>query len=226
VQHFIHLSMALGQIICVLDEDGAAERDRRMIAGNADPARVLPAGPPPRLGPGLLTDHPDAGLPMPQGRVRHGGRTGLADTVVAGGFWLLVRTRSLLDRLAPAQTTALGAVGAVLLALDDPDFEDLDGVYRGWLEAHGACSALIRPDGYLYGAAADGADMVALVEQLIAALAPRVDPLDDPYSIAEGKRDAGLRGDERPLPRHLGPRRDGGFPWSAGARGAGLNGHR
>jgi 2-polyprenyl-6-methoxyphenol hydroxylase-like FAD-dependent oxidoreductase len=70
VQHFIHLSMALGQVICVLDEDTAAERDRRMVAGGAERTRVLPAGPPPRLGPGVLSDQPVAGLSMPQGRVR------------------------------------------------------------------------------------------------------------------------------------------------------------
>jgi 2-polyprenyl-6-methoxyphenol hydroxylase-like FAD-dependent oxidoreductase len=80
VQHFIHLSMALGQVICVLDEDTAAERDRRMVAGGAERTRVLPAGPPPRLGPGVLSDQPVAGLSMPQGRVRRDGHKVLLDT--------------------------------------------------------------------------------------------------------------------------------------------------
>ncbi|WP_018534102.1 MULTISPECIES: FAD-dependent monooxygenase [unclassified Streptomyces] len=42
VQHTIGMSMALGRVICVPDEAEAAERDARMIAVDADPAR--PAG--------------------------------------------------------------------------------------------------------------------------------------------------------------------------------------
>ncbi|MGW5641105.1 bifunctional 3-(3-hydroxy-phenyl)propionate/3-hydroxycinnamic acid hydroxylase MhpA, partial [Streptomyces sp. NPDC003832] len=41
VQHAIGMSMALGQVICVLDPDAAAARDARMIAAGADPRHAL-----------------------------------------------------------------------------------------------------------------------------------------------------------------------------------------
>jgi flavoprotein hydroxylase len=40
---------------------------------------------------------------------------------------------------------------------------DLDGVHHAWLAAHGAASALVRPDFHVYGTAGPGgcADLVA-----------------------------------------------------------------
>ncbi len=190
VQHFIHLSMSLGQIICVLDEEAASERDRRMIAGGADPAKVLPQGPPPRLGPGLLSDHAAAGLPMPQGRVRRGSRTGLTDQVIPSGFLLLVSQRAALPELTAEQEAALDALAVTIIALDDEAFEDIDGVYGRWLTDQDAVSVLLRPDCYVYGAAATAAETQTLVAELVSSLDP-------------GTPTAG--GDARPLDRSIPP---------------------
>jgi 2-polyprenyl-6-methoxyphenol hydroxylase-like FAD-dependent oxidoreductase len=162
IQHFIHMSVALGRVICVLDEQAASERDERMIAGDADPARVLPAGPPPRLGPGLARDEGPSGLLMPQGRVRFDGRTALLDEVVPGDFLLLTELPGLeraLESLG-GQVVTLGPVGS------GAPFEDLDQVYLDWLNEHQAGAVLVRPDSYIYGTAVDAAGVSELVEEL------------------------------------------------------------
>lgn len=174
VQHFIHLSMALGRIICVLDEDAAAERDRRMIAGGADPAEVLPAGPPPRLGPGILADHPAAGLPMPQGRVaRPGGApAALLDTVVEPGWLLLGAGAGAVAVLDDADHAGLARLGGHVEHLGPGGLQDVDGVYRAWFEAQAASAVLLRPDSYIYGAAATPAETRGLVAQVRRTVAP------------------------------------------------------
>jgi flavoprotein hydroxylase len=166
IQHFIHLSMALGQVICVLDENAATERDRRMIAGGADPAKVLPDGPPPRLGPGILADHPAAGLPMVQGRVARAGAAALLDTVVEPGLLLLGTNAHAVGDLDAADRAALATLGGHVEHLGTGGLHDVDGVYRDWFDEHGAIAVLLRPDNYIYGAASTASEARALVASL------------------------------------------------------------
>jgi hypothetical protein len=166
VQHFIHLSMALGQIICVLDEDAAGERDRRMIAGGADPANVLPEGPPPRLGPGALTDDPTAGLAMVQGRVARDGDIALFDTIVEPGFVLLGADAMAVAEIDEAARAALARLGGGVEHVGAGGLEDVDGVYGRWFGDANAAVVLLRPDHYVFGTAATAAEAPALVAEL------------------------------------------------------------
>jgi hypothetical protein len=165
-QSFIHLSMALGQIICVLEEDAAAERDERMIAGGADPAKVLPSGPPPQLGSGALTEHPLAGTTMPQGRVVLDGRSGLLDEIVPPGFLVLARDNEAAEQLAAADISdAEALLGLRVVAVGDPSV-DVDRVYGSFLAENEADYVVLRPDSYIYGLAS-GADAARdLLERL------------------------------------------------------------
>jgi flavoprotein hydroxylase len=167
VRHAISMSIALGEVICVLDKDAAAERDRRMIAGGADPARVLPPMPPPVLGDGVLhreadgTRPPSVGQLTPQYRVRHQGASDPLDDVTGFGFTLLTDGERILgeDRLA-----FLADIGASVVALTPET--DLDGGYLPWLREQGAVAAVVRPDFYLYGTASTEAGLNDLVDQL------------------------------------------------------------
>ncbi len=150
VQSYIHLSMALGQVICVLDEDAAAARDARMIAGGADPAKVLPAGPPPKLGPGALSDHPLAGTSMTQGRVAVDGRVGLLDELLPSGFVMLARDETRVRQLADVAGGADAALDLRILAVGAPQV-DVDGHYRAFFDEHGVDYVVLRPDNYVYG---------------------------------------------------------------------------
>ncbi|MFD7981952.1 bifunctional 3-(3-hydroxy-phenyl)propionate/3-hydroxycinnamic acid hydroxylase [Kitasatospora indigofera] len=180
VQHAISMSMALGQVICVLDPRQAADRDARMIATGADPALALPAMPPPVLGHGVLQRQPDGtrspavGHLTPQYRLTHRGRTALLDDLTGGGFTVLTdgaRHRTPLDDADRQLLDTLGATLVPLYAADDPDapddaFLDTDGGYLPHLRERHHTAAVVRPDFYLFGAAGDAAGLHRLLGQL------------------------------------------------------------
>lgn len=177
VQHAIGMSMALGQVICVLDPDEAATRDARMIAGEADPRRVLPAPPPPVLGDGVLRRTADGhraadvGHLTPQYKVTHQGQTALLDSLTGGGFTLLTDGHQALDALDDADHRFLTSVGATVVALYSEHapadgYLDSDGGYLPHMREHGHTAAIIRPDFYLFGAASTGPELRELIGQL------------------------------------------------------------
>ncbi|MEU3508240.1 bifunctional 3-(3-hydroxy-phenyl)propionate/3-hydroxycinnamic acid hydroxylase [Streptomyces longwoodensis] len=177
VQHAIGMSMALGQVICVLDPDEAAARDQRMIAAGADPQYALPPTPPPVLGDGVLqraadgTRAPGVGHLTPQYRVTHEGRTALLDDLTGTGFTLLTDGTVPLEALDSADRDFLAAIGVSVVplhALSAPEGGYLDAPdgYLPPMREHGHVAAIVRPDFYLFGAATDGPGLKDLIGQL------------------------------------------------------------
>jgi 2-polyprenyl-6-methoxyphenol hydroxylase-like FAD-dependent oxidoreductase len=152
LQHAIALSVELGKVICVLDEQLAAERDARMIAASADPAVVLPVTALPVLGDGVkFEDCKLGGTLGPQFPVLHDGHQVLLDDVTGPGPVLL--------SLAPVEPDArfkeLGGQYCVF-GLADPT-----GAWTAWFDTHGVAAVLLRPDHYIFGAAADAARLTS-----------------------------------------------------------------
>ena len=85
VRNAIDFSISLGRVICVSDAAEARARDERMIGEERSRAAPLSI-PPPALTGGCLAA--GGGPLFVQDRVAHGGRTGLFDDVVGGGFVL------------------------------------------------------------------------------------------------------------------------------------------
>ncbi|MEU9636330.1 bifunctional 3-(3-hydroxy-phenyl)propionate/3-hydroxycinnamic acid hydroxylase [Streptomyces tendae] len=177
VQHAIGMSMALGRVICVLDPDAAAARDARMIAAGADPRRALPPTPPPVLGDGVLKRAPDGdrapdvGHLTPQYEVTHQGRTALLDDLTGGGFTILTDGTGPLDALDATDHDFLAGIGAHLVPLyadSAPPEGYLDAAegYLPHLREREHVAAVIRPDFYLFGAAADAPGLRELIAQL------------------------------------------------------------
>ncbi|MGW2282740.1 bifunctional 3-(3-hydroxy-phenyl)propionate/3-hydroxycinnamic acid hydroxylase MhpA [Streptomyces sp. NPDC001770] len=177
VQHAIGMSMALGQVICVLDPDEAASRDARMIATGADPRHALPAPPPPVLGDGVLSRErdgrraADVGHLTPQYEVTHRGRTALLDSLTGGGFTVLTdghRPGTALDDTDREFLHDIGATVVALYAGDAPSdgYLDADGGYLDHMREHGHVAAVVRPDFYLFGAACSGQELRRLIGQL------------------------------------------------------------
>lgn len=170
VRHAISMSIALGEVICVLDPHAAAERDQRMIAGGADPSRVLPPPPPPVLGDGVLQHDaagallPTVGHLTPQHRVLHRGVSGPLDDVTGFGFTILTDGLAADDVLDDGHRAFLAAVGATVVPLTADT--DLDHAYLPHLREHGHVAAVIRPDFYLYGTATDAQGLRELIDQL------------------------------------------------------------
>lgn len=177
VQHAIGMSMALGQVICVLDPDEAAARDTRMIATGADPRHALPAPPPPVLGDGVLRRGPDGrraadvGHLTPQYQVTHQGRTALLDSLTGGGFTVLTDSHQPGEALDDSDREFLGSIGATIVALyaeraPSDGYLDAGSGYLPLMREHGHVAAIVRPDFYLFGAASTGQELRELINQL------------------------------------------------------------
>ncbi|OLT05527.1 monooxygenase [Pseudonocardia sp. CNS-004] len=191
LQHAISMSVALGRTICVLDEDEARERDRRMRATGGDPRLALPPMPPERLGPGAwdttLTPEAVQGQLTPQFRVSDGDASGLLDDLVdtgtGPGFTLIGLGVDPAAELTGEQLDVLDVLGVRSLVLvDEQQVAQVrpaqrtrrlvahDGRARDWFAAAGASVVLVRPDFYAYGAVEDPRRVGVLVERLHADL--------------------------------------------------------
>lgn len=188
LQHAISMSVALGRTICVLDPKEAHERDQRMIAAGADPRTALPPMPPERLGSGAwdeaLTPVAVQGTLTPQFTVFDGHRTGLFDDVIGTGFTLIGFGVDPRENLDQSHLETLGALNVnCVTILDAADYPETlmvggsadsesrrvvpaDSAARDYFENAGVLAVLVRPDFYLYGAAAESDDIAKLVNQL------------------------------------------------------------
>ena len=177
LKYAIEMSVALGNVICVLDPQQAAERDARMLAGGADPAKVLPVTEQPILGPGIVaTDADFAGLGgthAPQHPVGTGdGGSALLDDVLGYGAVLLT-TDPVAGRLEDTHRAGLDAADVRVLSVGPQgcDLVDTTGAWGQWFTEHRITGALLRPDHYIFGTTATAAKIGDLLDDYQTALA-------------------------------------------------------
>jgi hypothetical protein len=175
VQHAIAMSVEVGRVICLLDEAEAARRDARMIAGEADPARVLRVTALPVLGEGIVADdrggHGDApalrGALAPQFPVSREGRSCLSDEFTGQDTVLLLHADTPSSAALDSDTSKALAEGRIrafsIDAAGTPDLIDDTGSWTGWFAANAIVAALIRPDHYIFGALATTENLGGLV---------------------------------------------------------------
>ncbi|MCB1395918.1 MAG: hypothetical protein KDJ98_08090, partial [Rhodobacteraceae bacterium] len=173
VTEVIQQSMFLGSIICIPDPAAAAERDAMFLSGEAPPPAPFPI-----LNDGLLARAADGSVLAPggdlgpHGTVRHHRRTGRFDSFVPAGFTLILdrtipasglpsRTRAALDAMGVRVVTVADRVTAT-----DAEFADSQGQFLSYMAERGVHALLVRPDFFLFGAAADSAALDALVADL------------------------------------------------------------
>src|SRR5574337_1732511 len=197
VQNAIAMSRALGEVICVTDPAKVIERDKFMLAGGGDPAKVLPPMPPPSLPDGLLQGArtssiaPPAGTLSFQAHVASAQRTGRFDEVVGTGS-VLISPSDVRALLGADRLKTLGALGVHLVRVvgadspidDDPQpagltvVRDVDGRYLAYLRREGLEAILVRPDFYVFGAAPTLSGVPDLVDELLEQLQIKVDSSD------------------------------------------------
>jgi 3-(3-hydroxy-phenyl)propionate hydroxylase len=135
VRAVIETAIAMGRVVCLLDEAAAAQRDAGMLARKAAGAPDIALAFPPLKG-GLFTELPEAGALFPQ-------------TVTAAG--------RLDDRLGPGAWLIGSHVSAPLppglrsIALDGPELEPFAAAIGQWLSDVGAEAVLVRPDRHIFG---------------------------------------------------------------------------
>lgn len=163
-KHYIGFSQELGQIICIADEQVAAERDERMIAdlaargGQPVPTDIC------HLGPGVWCDESaHAGELSVQGIVAAQGRRGRFDQVVGQGWVLFGYEADPAAALTEAQRAAFSRIEGIDVRLCAPggsgEVVDAEGTFKAWLDRIGARYVLIRPDFYVALTAADEATL-------------------------------------------------------------------
>jgi 2-polyprenyl-6-methoxyphenol hydroxylase-like FAD-dependent oxidoreductase len=175
----IRLAMELGKVLCQLDPAAAAERD----------AMIRAAGPPPPIELSPLTagvlhqpvaePDPLAGTLSVQGVVERNGRIGRFDDVVGGGFQLIVAQGDPLEALSRRDRKLLASLSATVASLDPAaphGVRDCDGRLTACLAEHNAHAVLIRPDFYVFGAAAAPQALAELLEDLRTQLNPTLTP--------------------------------------------------
>ncbi len=170
LQHAIAMSVELGCVICVLDEPQAAVRDARMIAGGADPARVLPVSALLVLGDGVLADAPGTttlrGTLAPQFPVDRDGRRGLLDELTGCGAVLLIHDQASKREPEAHRSMRGGDIRPYTVGAGPQcDLHDADGAWTQWFRSHDIAAVLLRPDHYVFGAFADLGDTTKLITQ-------------------------------------------------------------
>ena len=163
----IRLAIELGEILCQLDPEAAAERDAMLRqAGTPPPPELQP------LDDGVLHapgDDPLAGTLSVQGSVARGGHEGLFDDLVGGGFQLIAAHGDPLEPLSDAHRSLLDALDTRVATLDPAapnGLRDLDGRLTAWLSEQRAYAVLVRPDFYVFGSVGSAEELPTLIEDL------------------------------------------------------------
>lgn len=147
---------AIGAVICERDPAKARERDARLLAECGGVVKDTPRQDVlPRLETGLLStvDGSARGTLFPQPLLA--GQVLMDDR--CGRGWRLVVDPTLPLPDAPR--------GLTVMALGRGDTEETEGVVAGWMQRHQVHAALLRPDHYVYGAAATPAALDALLAE-------------------------------------------------------------
>ena len=172
---YIDFSVGLANVICVLDDAEAAERDERMKAEHAVQSKIGPVSPHEAvLGPGTwLVGDELSGKPSVQSRVAYRGRTGRFDDVVARGWVLLTAGGAAGQTLSDAQLAQLESIGgkAVTIGLPGSGAEviDVNGTTSAWMAEHGISHVLVRPDFYIALTARDESSLRSGFDSVMAA---------------------------------------------------------
>lgn len=137
----IELAIAMGRVVCNLDREAAAARDRDMLARGASGAPPIPPMRPAPFTAGcILAGTAGAGEIFPQATAGRGTRRLRLDDALGEGAWLI--SREPLGLCDPHLATH--KLGEDLLA-------PFRGAITGWFDKHRAQAVLVRPDRYVFG---------------------------------------------------------------------------
>jgi 3-(3-hydroxy-phenyl)propionate hydroxylase len=165
----------IGHNICERDPVKARQRDADLIAQAGGVVKSVPRQdliPP--LDCGLLAQpaHAANGTLFPQPAVTCGGNGGLLDDIAGAGLRLVLSEGVSADEIAAlasvrdsgARVIRVGGLaGAAGVATGTQIVAEADGIVAAWFARHRACAALVRPDHYVYGVAADSPGIDRLV---------------------------------------------------------------
>ena len=173
-------------MICERDLQAARARDVRMLAETG--GKVITQARQdliPPLSCGLLSPSPHAanGTIFPQPWIRRSAGTVLLDSIAGTGFRIVANDRSIVAGLCAATLAHLDMqlvhVAADVRAEDGGgegkggavSVTEVDGVVASWFQRNRCSAAIVRPDHYVFGVAANRSELDRQIAALSAALA-------------------------------------------------------
>ncbi|HET7885909.1 MAG TPA: bifunctional 3-(3-hydroxy-phenyl)propionate/3-hydroxycinnamic acid hydroxylase [Bradyrhizobium sp.] len=170
---------AIGEVICERDPHAAEARDARILAeGNGEPRTITRQDIVPPLRSGLLASVPHAAngslFPQPWVRTETGRR--LLDAVCGTGWRVVLDGRHAFAADPAIEDQARGSglrvirIGAVDGRATADSVLEEDGIVAGWFGRHECMAAIVRPDHYVYGVAADMPALSTMMSDLTSRL--------------------------------------------------------
>jgi 3-(3-hydroxy-phenyl)propionate hydroxylase len=165
---------AIGETICILDPQRAAQRDASILAEGGGSARTVTRQeivPPIRQGLIAAEDAPARGLLFPQPAITSNGESRLLDKITGTGWRLIIDGRAgPPDALDQAAADRIGLTVAIITPAGKGGLEEEDNVMASWFDRHGASAVLVRPDHYVYGGARTAAELNSRLAELASSL--------------------------------------------------------
>lgn len=155
---------AIGQAICERDPYAAEARDARILAEGGGKPLVLTRQdivPPIEVGLIAAEGTPARGLLFPQPAILENGESRLLDHFTGPTWRLVLDGRRVTQAEGQALASAVEGMTVHAVApeganaVDDKALREKHGVLASWFDRHGAIAALVRPDHYVFGAAAN-----------------------------------------------------------------------
>jgi 3-(3-hydroxy-phenyl)propionate hydroxylase len=173
VRQTIVTAMGLGRIICERDPIKATERDQRLRDEHGGEVKTqYRQNMIPNLEHGLIADAAaHGGALFPQPRVKSGAVSARLDDLTRARVRVVV-AGALNNTERAAYLKALNALDGVLVLLHEAPSEgclavqEVQPLLGPWMQDRGMTAMVVRPDHYLYGAAADHPTTLALLSQL------------------------------------------------------------
>jgi len=179
VRRTTEVAKEFGQVICERNPVRAGERDARMLEElRRNPAGIVRQALIPGLQGGFILGAAPAGELFPQPMMTNlEGVKLLLDKFVGASFSLVVDvTRLMINSDELLQRLSRAPIAIQLVCLTDKpvregiDYEEADAILQSWFALRNCGAALVRPDHYVYGVAADFDGVIELLDDCFAAL--------------------------------------------------------
>lgn len=171
-KHYIDFSQELGNIICIIDPEEAAVRDRNMMADLQARNYQPITGDLVHLGTGAwCEDTKAAGELSTQGVVQVNGKQDRFDQAVGQGWMVIGLNHDPANALNEHQLTALSTLGGKTIEIGSPGTEcdviDIEGTYAQWMKSIDANYFILRPDFYVAASAHSPDDLSRRFDELL-----------------------------------------------------------
>lgn len=170
VEHYIRMSIEMGEVVCMLDEEEVRKRDAAMKAGQLPPPFSVP-----RVVDGVVAKNSDGslakdtGVLLPHVTLKKDGVSRRMDDVTGRNFTLILK-QDTNYKISEKQQEFLNSINASILILGDDEHIEIEGRFEDFWRENDAVALIARPDFHAFGVAKSNGEIEPLIYQLKAAL--------------------------------------------------------